>query len=56
VTNKSGHKGVCFNKNEKKWVATIWANNKQHHLGYFSQKEDAIAARVEAERVLWRGD
>jgi hypothetical protein len=53
VTNTSGYKGVCFNNNEKKWVATIWVGNKQRHLGYFLQKEDAISARSEAEKALW---
>lgn len=47
--NASGFIGVLFKKNAKKWVARIRLNNKEIHLGYFAEKEDAIKARLEAE-------
>lgn len=47
--NKSGVTGVCWNKKLCKWTAYIRKNNKQHHLGSFSNKIDAIKARLEAE-------
>lgn len=44
--NKSGYKGVCWNKREKKWSATAkLPNKKQKNLGDFKNIEDAIKAR-----------
>jgi hypothetical protein len=54
--NSSGATGVSFNNNEKKWRAYIWTGNKQHHLGYFGNKSDAINARQQAEKNLWTQD
>ena len=48
--NTSGFKGVCWNKKTKKWQAYIYVDCKQIYLGLFEQKEDAIKARLEAER------
>lgn len=45
----SGTLGVCWNKYHKKWVSQIKINKKAVHLGYFTDKEDAIRARQEAE-------
>ena len=42
-------RGVTWNKNAKKWAASITINYKKHHLGYFVNKNDAIEARKEAE-------
>ena len=49
-TNRSGFKGVCWFKRDKKWHAQITVNYKRLHLGYFSDKKEAarvydIAAR-----------
>jgi hypothetical protein len=49
TSNKSGHRGVCRKKNHWKWTATIKLNKKNIHLGYFSAKKEAIAARKLAE-------
>ena len=49
--NASGHKGVYWYKQLEKWTAQIRVNRKLLSLGYFAQKADAIAARLEAERV-----
>ena len=45
----SGVTGVYWNKWDKKWAARITVNRKFVHLGYFSNKEDAIATRKAAE-------
>ena len=47
--NKSGVVGVSFHKNNKKWAAHIRLNGVLIHLGSFSNKEDAITARANAE-------
>jgi len=47
--NTSGICGVCWKKDRKKWMASIKINNKLLHLGYYRDKEHAIAARAAAE-------
>jgi len=47
INNATGVAGVILNNN--KWRARIRINNKDIHLGYFINKEDAIHARKEAE-------
>ncbi len=49
VGNTSGTTGVHFNKQAQKWKSTIATNGKAKYLGFFSEKEDAIKARKEAE-------
>ena len=44
----SGIKGVAFRHN--KWLATIVAEGKPLHLGYFMTKEEAIEAYAEASK------
>ena len=46
--NKSGFKGVCWHKANRKWQATITVNRKQIRLGLFDSPEDAYAAYCEA--------
>ena len=48
--NKSGYVGVCWAKKELKWKSTITINKNKIFLGYFTNKEDAIEIRKEAER------
>ena len=47
--NKSGVMGVIFRNDVQKWGAYIWVNRKTIHLGEFELKDDAIAARKNAE-------
>lgn len=49
---KSGHRGVVYRPNEcrKKWFAYISTDGKQHSLGYYKTKEEAIKARLEGEK------
>lgn len=42
--NKSGFKGVVFDKARKKWSAKINANGKRFYVGRFETKEDAATA------------
>ena len=42
----SGYKGVTFDKSNQKWKAQISINKKIKHLGYFTNKEDALKARL----------
>ncbi len=48
ITNKSGLKGVHWDKRKNKFVSQIMANRKKIHLGYFSDKEEAHKAYCEA--------
>lgn len=52
--NKSGVKGVCFVQKRNKWLASIGFKGKVYNLGYYALKEDAIAARLEAEQRFFR--
>lgn len=49
-TNTSGCIGVFWNKAKQKWVAQIGINYKLIHIGYFSDLDEATAARKAAER------
>lgn len=42
--NKSGYKGVYFNKSKNKWRAMLKFNKKEIHLGYFSNPVEAAHA------------
>jgi hypothetical protein len=48
--NTSGFIGVSFDKEYNKWVAYIKLDNKQNKLGRFINKEDAVRARLCAEK------
>lgn len=43
-TNKSGFRGVCFEKSSKKWKSQISVNSKKIHLGYFDNAYDGALA------------
>ena len=51
-TNTSGVKGVTWDKARKKWRAQIEFQKKHYNLGRYENKEDAIAARKEAEEKM----
>ena len=52
--NKSGFVGVSKDKNTGKWIAHIGYNLKQIYLGLYSNKEDAIKARLLAEEKYFK--
>lgn len=53
ATNTSGVTGVSFDKQRKRWVASITHNGKRIFIGRFHDKEDAVAARLNAEVHLF---
>ena len=48
--NTSGLKGVSWIKQQQKWQAQIAIFGKDKYLGLFATKEEAYAARLEAEK------
>lgn len=44
--NKSGIKGVFYNKITKKWSAVINVNKRKIHIGNYEKFEDAMEARI----------
>ena len=52
--NTSGIIGVSFSKPHKKWKSYITFNRKQIYLGLYINKEDAIKARLKAEKEYFK--
>lgn len=52
-TNTSGRTGVYWFERVGKWVAAIFVDNKQRHLGYFATFEEARFARMKAELEVY---
>lgn len=50
--NTSGHPGVCWHKQARKWVAAIMVDRKAKHLGLFANIEDAAAAYRAAKATI----
>lgn len=50
--NKTGHKGVCFEKATGKYSVSIQRNGKRVYLGRYTDLTDAINARVSGENTL----
>ena len=48
-------KGVDYDARCKKYRARLTRNGCVYHLGYFSKQEDAIAARLTAEKQHEKG-
>ena len=51
--NTSGYKGVVWHKPNRNWCAQIIINKKHIHLGSFEKLQDAINARIEAEKKFF---
>ena len=49
--NTSGFHGVSYSKRHKLWSVSIYDNNKPIHLGWFKNKDEAVNARKEAEKL-----
>lgn len=48
--NASGYSGVVFNKSVAKWEARIDSSKKREYLGVFDNFDDALSARLLAEK------
>lgn len=51
--NKSGVKGVCWNKRLQKWQVQIRLKNHNYYIGIYSNIEDATDARKNAEKEMF---
>lgn len=49
IKNTSGVIGVSWHKMSQKWMAGLKVNNKSIYLGIYTNKDDAIRARLNAE-------
>ena len=54
--NRSGIKGVSFNKRVGKWQSTITGSKNRYHLGYSYDYTEAVALRAAAEEALYWHD
>lgn len=50
ITNKSGYKGISWDKRRRRWYAKITVSGKQIFLGYFDDINLAVLTRKEAAR------
>jgi len=44
-------KGYTWNKNVKKWQASIWLNGKMNYLGLYSNEQDARNVYLEQSKI-----
>lgn len=51
--NTHGTRGICFRKDSNMWTARIGYQGKRFFLGCFKTKEEAIAARKQAEEKYY---
>lgn len=51
--SKSGIAGVRKRNHRNLWLARIGINGKEVYLGDFKTKEEAVAARQQAEKEYW---
>lgn len=52
--NKSGRRGVFYDKKRNKWKVSISVNGQQIYLGYYRSYDEAVRVREEAEEVYWK--
>jgi len=52
INKTSNYKGVCWNKNEKKWTAQYYCDGKKIFLGYFLEETLAAKAYDKAVKEL----
>lgn len=50
--NSSGHKGVYWDKRNKKWKVQIYAHGKYHYFGLYANKQEAIKVAIESRKKL----
>lgn len=54
TNNTSGILGVRFNNQRNKWYSEIQYQYKKIFLGYYNTKEEAIEARIKAEKTYFK--
>lgn len=52
--NKSGFRGVFWDKKRNRWLANLRINKSNVHLGYFININDAIKVRKQAENEYFK--
>jgi hypothetical protein len=52
ANNRSGYKGVCWQREKRKWRAAIWLDGRKTYLGDFKDIEEARAAYESASLRL----
>lgn len=52
--NRTGVRGVCWDKTRQKYMAHIYVNGRRKTLGRFENIDNAIAARQEAEEKYFK--
>ena len=50
--NKTGVKGVYYNKMQERWHPRITLSGKKHHLGFYKNFHNAVLARLAGEQCL----
>ena len=50
--NKTGYKGVCFDKSRGKYIASISCNRKQYNLGRYKTAEEARDAYEKKQKEI----
>lgn len=50
--NTSGTTGVYYCRNSQRYIAFIYVDRKKKYIGQYKNKEDAVNARKEAQRVF----
>jgi len=53
ANNTSGHKGVCYRPEQRKYTARIGLNGKKKHIGVFDTLEEAVSAYQSAAQRLY---
>lgn len=51
--NTSGYRGVYWSKQKRKWHSSIKKDNKDNHIGFFMDKEEAALAWNEKAKELF---
>jgi hypothetical protein len=54
--SSTGHRGIYWDYRREKYVARIMINRVNHHLGSYRHLDDAVAARVDAEGLVKKGE
>jgi AP2 domain len=54
INNSTGVTGVYWSRQQKRWHAKIGVNYKMVHLGSFATFEDAVYARLKAEKEFFK--